>query len=225
MKFVQIEKWERRDHYHFFGGMDYPHFNICANLDLTVFDRFRRERGLPFFSPLLYLSIRAANRVKEFRYRIRGEKVVEHEQISPAITVLGADRTFGYATVEYDSAAEIFLQRATETISRAKANPTIVEDSRRDDVIYYTSIPWVSFTAVTHPISLPADSIPRIAWGKYFTDGDRLLLPYSVQVHHALADGLHLGEHFNLLQSLLDHPGKEFLADRESPSNAPSPIL
>ena len=223
MKFIQIEKWERRDHYHFFGGMDYPHFNICANLDLTVFDRFRRKQGLPFFSALLYLSSRAANGVKEFRYRIRGEAVVEHEQVSPAITVLGANRTFGYATIEYNREAKIFLERATETISRAKANPTIAEDSHRDNVIYYTSLPWISFTAVTHPISLPADSTPRIAWGKYFTDGERLLLPYSVQVHHALADGLHLGDHFNLLQSLLDHPGKEFSAYPERPSNASSP--
>jgi chloramphenicol O-acetyltransferase type A len=210
MKNIDLEKWERREHYRFFGAMDYPHFNICANLDLTAFDRFRRERDLPFFSALLYLSSRAANEVREFRYRIRGDKVVEHETVSPAITVLGDDGTFGYATIEYDREAGTFLARAAETIAQAKANPTIVEDPSRDDVIYYTSIPWISFTAFTHPINLPADSIPRISWGKYFADGERILLPYSVQLHHGLADGLHVGKHFTLLQSLLDRPEQEF---------------
>ena len=212
MKNIDLGKWERREHYRFFGAMDYPHFNICANLDLTAFDRFRRERGLPFFSALLYLSSRAANEVREFRCRIRGEAVVEHETVSPAITVLGGDGTFGYATIEYRREAPEFLRRAAETIARARANPTIAEDPSRDDVIYYTSIPWISFTAFTHPISLPADSIPRISWGKYFADSDRIRLPYSVQVHHALMDGLHVGKHFTLLQSLLDRPEKEFPA-------------
>jgi chloramphenicol O-acetyltransferase type A len=208
--FIDLEKWERREHYRFFRAMDYPQFNICANLDLTTFDRYRREKDLPFFSPLLYLSARAANEVEEFRYRIRGEEVIVHEAVSPAITVLGKSDTFGYCTIEYDRAAGRFLKLVAKAIAQAKENPTITENPSRDDVIYYTSIPWISFTSMSHPISLPADSIPRISWGKYFAAGDRILLPYSVQVHHALTDGLHIGKHFTLLQSLLDRPEASF---------------
>ncbi len=212
--FIEIGKWERREHYRFFKAMEYPHFNVCANLDLTRFNRFREERDLPFFSPLLYLSIRAVNSVEEFRYRIRGEKVAVPEIVSPSVTILGRNDTFGYCTIEYDPDPGRFLRRAAEVLAEAKQNPTIAEDPSRDDVIYYTSLPWVSFTSMSHPLSLPADSIPRISWGKYFADGERILLPYSVQVHHALADGLHVGKHFNLLQSLLDSPEKAFLPEK-----------
>lgn len=215
MRIIEIEKWERREHYRFFGGMAYPQFNICGQLDLTVFDRFRREQGLPFFIPLLYLAVRAANEIKEFRYRIRGKRVIEHETISPAITVLGKGDIFGYCAIEYDPDPERFLKLAADAIARAKENPTIAEDPARDDVIYYTSLPWISFTSLSHTINLPADSIPRISWGKYFADGDRILLPYSVQVHHGLADGLHVGKHFTLLQELLNRPGVELSAGRE----------
>ncbi len=208
--FVEIGKWERREHYRFFGGMAYPQFNICGQLEISGFDSFRRERGLPFFSSLLFLSARAANEIREFRYRIRGEEVIEHETVSPGITVLGNDETFGYCRIEFDRDPESFLRAAAEVIARAKENPTIAEDPSRDDVIYYTSIPWISFTSLSHPVSLPADSIPRISWGKYFAAGDRILLPYSVQVHHGLADGLHVGKHFNLLQSFLDRPAELF---------------
>ncbi len=52
----------------------------------------------------------------------------------------------------------------------------------------------------------PADSVPRFAWGKYDRQGDRLLMPLDVQVHHALMDGVHVGKYFTLLQSYLDNP-------------------
>ena len=48
------------------------------------------------------------------------------------------------------------------------------------------------------------DSVPKISWGKYFTEGDKVLLPFSVQVHHALADGYHVGKYVNDLQKYLD---------------------
>ena len=50
----------------------------------------------------------------------------------------------------------------------------------------------------------PVDSIPRIAWGKFFSKGDRIKMPLSVQIHHALADGIHVGRYFNLVQEYLD---------------------
>ena len=72
-----------------------------------------------------------------------------------------------------------------------------------------TSIPWVSFTSFIHPIHMnPVDSIPRIAWGKFFSKESRKKMPLSVQVHHALADGFHVGRYFNLVQEYLDEPDR-----------------
>ncbi len=207
MKDIDIKSWARREHFRFFNEMDYPQFNICANVDITAFSTFLKENGLPFFASALYLSARAVNAVPEFRYRIREGKVIEHEKVDPAITVLGKEGIFGYCTIGFHPEAETFLAEAAAVIAEAKENPTIVEDTTRDDVIFFTSIPWISFTSLTHPIHLtPVDSIPRISWGKYYRAEGRLLLPYSVQVHHALADGLHVGRHFQLFQELLDRP-------------------
>jgi len=207
IKYLDIDKWPRREHFHFFSSMDYPHFNLCADVDITRLHSFLKKHDLPFFSAVLYLSARAANAIEEFHYRIRGDRVVIHERIDPAITVLGKDDIFGYCTIEYRPEPREFLAAAAAAIAEAKANPTIAEDSSRDDVLYYTCIPWISFTSLTHPINLhPVDSIPRIAWGKYYSAGGRLLLPHSVQAHHGLMDGLHAGRYFILFQELLDQP-------------------
>lgn len=212
MKYIDIENWPRREHFLFFSGMDYPHFNICANLDISRLHPFLKDQGLSFFTSVLYLSARAANSIKEFRYRIRDGKVVEHEIVAPAITVMGNNEVFGYCTIEYHADPEEFLTRAAGVIAKEKENPTITEDSSRDDLLYYTTTPWISFTSLVHPINLhPVDSIPRISWGKYFESDKRLLLPHSVQAHHGLIDGLHVGKYFTLLQELLDQP--EILID------------
>jgi chloramphenicol O-acetyltransferase type A len=44
MKILDIETWERRNHYNHFKGLDYPHFNICGNLDITQFYKFIMEK-------------------------------------------------------------------------------------------------------------------------------------------------------------------------------------
>lgn len=90
-----------------------------------------------------------------------------------------------------------------------KNNITIKDEPGRDDLLYITSIPWISFTNITHPIQMtPVDSIPRISWGKYFEESGKVKLPLSVQVHHALVDGIHVGKFFNNIQEILDNPIK-----------------
>jgi catechol 2,3-dioxygenase-like lactoylglutathione lyase family enzyme len=57
------------------------------------------------------------------------------------------------------------------------------------------------------PLQLhPADSIPRFAWGKRFEDGNYLKMPLSVQGHHALMDGIHMGEFYAEVQGYLHQP-------------------
>jgi len=59
---------------------------------------------------------------------------------------------------------------------------------------------------VMHPMHLhPADSVPRIAWGKFFEDGEFLKMPLGVQVHHALVDGVHMGRFYEKVQDYLHH--------------------
>jgi hypothetical protein len=35
MRTINLETWPRREHFNMFSKLDIPHFNICANVDLT----------------------------------------------------------------------------------------------------------------------------------------------------------------------------------------------
>ncbi len=37
MRYINLETWPRREHFGFFSTWDYPHFSMCANVDLTTF--------------------------------------------------------------------------------------------------------------------------------------------------------------------------------------------
>jgi chloramphenicol O-acetyltransferase type A len=206
MKILDIENWERKNHYNYFKSLDYPHFNICANVDITNFMRFIKDKGHSFFIPFLYVSTKAANDIKEFRYRIRENQVVEHEAVSPSFTIMTSKDVFSFCTVKFTDDYNKFINNTDAQIEKVKNLVNIEDEPGKDDLLYITSIPWVSFTSVTHPIHMnPVDSIPRISWGKYFEENGRIKLPLSVQVHHALVDGMHVGEYFRIVQEMLDN--------------------
>lgn len=211
MKVIDIDKWDRKNHFHFFKQMDYPHFNICANLDITEFHKFIKENENPFFISIMYAATKAANSIKEFRYRIKEDKVVEYEIISPSFTIINSSEVFGFCEGKYVEVFNDFKVNTSKRIEMAKDNVNLDDEPGKDDIIYITSIPWISFNSITHPIHMnPVDCIPRIAWGKYFEENGRIKLPLSVQVHHALVDGVHVGQYFTRLQEILDNAAEHF---------------
>jgi chloramphenicol O-acetyltransferase type A len=72
-----------------------------------------------------------------------------------------------------------------ESAAREELDPNPGED----DIVYQSSLPWLRFTSFTNAIG-GGDSIPRIVFGKCEIQGRRFLMPMSVEVHHALVDGL-----------------------------------
>ena len=113
---------------------------------------------------------------------------------------------FSFCFFEYVDDFSDFAVRATERIARVKEHPSL-EDEAGDNYLYMTSIPWVSFTSFMHPLDLhPADSVPRFAWGKFFEEGELLKMPLSVQGHHAVMDGIHMGNYYIKIQDYLHHP-------------------
>ena len=186
MRQIDIQTWPRREHFKVFNTFDYPHFSLCANVDLTAFYPYVKQRGISFTVAVVYVLARAANAIPEFRYRIRSGKVVEHEIVHPSGTILTDDDLFSFCTFDYIENFSEFAANAAERIAHVKENLTLEDGPGQDDLLFMSAIPWVSFTSFMHPLHLhPVDSVPRFAWGKFFEEGDSLKMPLSVQGHHA----------------------------------------
>jgi chloramphenicol O-acetyltransferase type A len=207
MRTIDMQTWSRREHFKVYSAFDHPHFSMCANVDLTTFYPVVKQRGISFNVATVYVLARAANAIPEFRYRIRPGEVVEHEIVHPATTILTNDDLFTFCTFDYTEDFSLFAARAAEQIAYVKEHLTLEDEPGRDDLLFMTAIPWVSFTSFMHPMHLhPADSVPRFAWGKFFEEGKFLKMPLSVQGHHALMDGVHVGRYFAEVEDYLHRP-------------------
>ena len=194
MQKIDIERWDRREHYRFFMRMDYPQYNLCFDLDVSGLVEACRQSRRSFYHALLFHSTVSANRIPEFRYRARGAEVVQHDRLHPSFTDMDPDGDlFRIVTLELPDTLDAFSAQAAEK-SRNQSHPFDFHGFEgRDDLLYFTTLPWISFTQLTHPITLGRDdSVPRLSWGRYREQAGRFILPYSVQVHHAFVDGIHI---------------------------------
>lgn len=208
MRTIDLETWPRRSHYETFKSFDNPRFDMCANVDLTAFRPAVKQSGFSFTIAVLYVLARAANDVPELRQRIHGETVVEYDVIHPSSTILVDHDLFSFAEYDYTEDFSVFAASTAAAIADVKTNPWVHVESNRDDQLYMTAIPWVSFTSFHHPgLSAPADSVPRMAWGKAFEAGGLMLMPLEIDAHHALVDGLHMARFYEAVQKYLDEPG------------------
>jgi chloramphenicol O-acetyltransferase type A len=188
--------------------MDYPQYNLCFNIDVTNFVRFVKVEKLSFYYSLIHAVTKTINEIEEFRYRIRNGKVILHELIHPSFTDMdpeGNDDLFKMVTPDFVTDLKQFEKLARKESINQKEYFNPEKLIGRDDLIYITCIPWISFTHISHTIRLDKnDSVPRLSWGKYFQEGKKTLLPFSIQVHHALVDGYHVGRYVKTLQEDLD---------------------
>ncbi len=207
MRKIDLESWPRRKHFEVYRQFDFPHFNLTFPVTVTNFRKWVRARGNSLSLATTYLLARVANETPPFRLRIRGEEVIEHEIVHPSFTVLLENELFSFCTVEYRADYDAFIAASKRRIQEVRAHPTLEDEPGQDDLLFMTSLPWFHFTSIMHPIHMhPVDSVPRIAWGRIDAEADRFEMPLSVQVHHALMDGLHVGRYAERAQQLFNNP-------------------
>ena len=207
-EYLDTEAWSRRHLFRLFKGYDDPFINVCADVDVAPLLSFARERGLSPFVTYHYLSTKTANELEPFRYRLRGERVLVHERLHAGAIVLLADDSFTFVYFDFDEDFDAFHENARTLVERARVEPPPL-DARagRDDLIYHSVVPWVSFNSISHARDSKRQSgIPKISFGKYREVGGRVIMPVSVEVHHALMDGLHVGRYFERLESYFADP-------------------
>jgi chloramphenicol O-acetyltransferase type A len=207
--FLDIDSWNRRSHFEFFKDFEQPFFGLCTDVDVSaVYEQSRKGPVSSFFLTCLYLSIKASNEIEPFRFRLRDKGVLVHDRIHGSSTIARDDGTFGFGYFEYQPDFQRFMAAAAGILTRVREESgDLGPRPDRDDLIHYSVIPWVSFSGLLHARRIPSDdSIPKIVFGKHhLRDGSRRL-PISIEAHHALMDGLEVGQFLERFQELLREP-------------------
>ncbi len=208
-RYLDLSRWPRRPHFELFRTYDSPFFNICADVDVTGLHSFvKGSEGISFFLASLYLSLRAVNENEAFRLRIRGDQILVHDTVHAGSTVLLDDDTFAFVYFDFSNDFDRFQRDASEAIRLcSESSDALNPRDDRDDLIHYSVIPWISFAGLKHARKWNhEDSTPKIVFGKFRPQGERIVMPVSVEVHHGLMDGIHVGAYFSRFEAYLQEP-------------------
>ena len=201
---IDLSTWKRREHFEVFRNFDEPLFGITVRVECSAAYKKAKDAGYSFSLYYLYLSMKAANEIEEFRYRIEDDKVVCYDSVGAGPTIFREDETYGCAYMPYNEDIEAFMKQASVEVMRVKAERGLKFPYAGEDLIHYSTVPWADFTSVNHArILSKGRSIPKITFGKITRKGDKMWMPVDVHANHALMDGFHVGKFIERFQELL----------------------
>jgi chloramphenicol O-acetyltransferase type A len=204
---LDLNSWNRKEHFDFFRKFDEPFYGITVKLDCTSAYQQCKTRGFSFYNYYLHKTLAAVNAIPNFKYRIVGDDVFIYDRIDASTTVLREDLTFGFSDIKFIPDFKDFDKAACIESQRVKNSSGLFTFSTGDPnpVIHFSALPWIDFTSVSQATNFKsADSCPKISVGKLVDEVGKKLMSFSLHVHHGLVDGYHIGLFFDKLQALLN---------------------
>ncbi len=210
-RYLELDTWPRRDAFDYFRGFDKPYFNVCVRVDVSRLKQAVADARIGGLTLACYfIALRLANLHEAFRYRIEGQRVRVHPAVSGSTTVLREDDSFGFADFDDQPDFAAFVAQASAEIAASRTGRAPFEPKPDAQAcIHFTSLPWLHFTSFSHARNWGReDSIPKLAFGRVDVDGAHAWMPLSVEVHHALIDGLHVGRYVEEFEAALLDPAR-----------------
>ena len=204
---IDMNAYPRRAHFDYFRTLSYPYAGVTAEVDATAIRHYCKARGRSFYLAFLHAAALAANGVDALRQRIRDGGIVEYAECPTSHIELKPDGSYCYCTLHHGMALDAYFAHAEAARAACRAGG-IDEDADVERMLFISTLPWVRYTALMQPVAGGDESNPRITWGRYATDSaGRVTLPVTLLAHHALVDGVHIGQFFDLLDLEIERFG------------------
>ena len=179
--------------------------SMTARVDVTELAACSKETGTKFYINFLYILSKVLNSRDDYRmgYLWQTGELICYDVIHPAQYVFHEDtETCTPVYTEYFEDYDRFYAAALRDVEEAKKTREYALDMAKHPNWFDASyIPWFSYDSLN--VELPDGYLyfaPIVNWGKYREEGGRLMMPVSVRLNHAIADGYLVANVFRLLQ-------------------------
>lgn len=204
MKKIDLNSWNRKQHYHHFNALSNPYFAVTIPIDMSIAYKRAKDHNYSFFAVYLHACMKAINQTENFKYRIIDNEVFELEVIHTSATMLREDKTFGFSYILFTNDFEQFninIKNEKERIENSSELYPAVYDL---NCIHCSALPWFSFSSQKEPFSGLKESIPKFGFSKTYNEGSKLIMNVSISVNHALVDGYHVAQFADKFQQYLN---------------------
>lgn len=205
-KVLAMETYYRRGVFRHFSEDCKCSISMTSRVDVTALAAYSLAAGTKFYINFLYVLAKALNSREDYRmgYLWQTQQVIVYDQVNPIQYIFHEDTetcTPVYTTYQADHHA--FYDACALDIAQGKASRGYGLDMEHHPNWFDASyISWLSYDALH--VELPDGYLyflPIVNWGRYRNEGGRLLMPVSVRLNHAAADGYLLARVFRLLEA------------------------
>lgn len=179
--------------------------SMTARVDVTDLAAWSKQTGTKFYINFLYLLTKVLNSRDDYRmgYLWQTDELICYDQINPTQYVFHEDtETCTPVYTTYTEDYQLFYRNALEDVERAKQTREYGLDMAGHPNWFDASfISWLSYDSLN--IELPDGYLffaPIVNWGKYREENGRLMMPVSVRLNHAIANGYLVAKVFALLE-------------------------
>ena len=168
--------------------------SITARIDVTELVKYSKMTNTKFYINFLYILSRALNSRDDYKmaYLWQSEELICYDVINPIQYVFHEDtETCTPVYTTYYEDYKVFYKKAIKDIEDAKETREYLLDAENHPNWFDASyISWLSYDSLN--IELPDGYLyflPIINWGRYREENGKLMMPVSVRLNHAIADG------------------------------------
>lgn len=193
-RIVDFDNYYRKGVFRHFSEDCKCSVSITNRIDVTELYAYSKRTGTKFYINFLYLLSKTLNSREDYRmsYLYQTQQLIVYDKVNPTQYIFHEDtETCSPVYTEYFPDYNEFYRRCEQDIERAKQTREYGLDMKNHPNWFDASyISWLSYDSLN--VELPDGHLffmPIINWGKYREENGRLMMPVSVRLNHAVADG------------------------------------
>lgn len=179
--------------------------SITSRIDVSDLKQLSDETNTKFYINFLYVLSKTLNSRDDYKmgYLWQTNELICFDKINPTQYVFHEDtETCTPVYTEYFEDYRTFYDAAILDVEAAKKTREYGLDMANHPNWFDASyISWLSYDSLN--IELPDGHLffqPIINWGKYRKEDGKLMMPVSVRLNHAIADGYLVAKVFKILE-------------------------
>ena len=204
-KIIDKETYYRKGVFRHFSQDCRCSTSMTARIDVTELFKHSKQTNSKFYLNFLYILSKTLNSRDDYRmgYLWQTQELICYDVINPTQYVFREDtETCTPVYTHYFEDYATFYQGASHDVEEAKKTREYKLDMANHPNWFDASyISWLSYDSLN--VELPDGHLffaPIVNWGRFREENKRLVMPVSVRLNHAIADGYLLANVFRLLE-------------------------
>lgn len=204
---VDMTTWPRAELFNFYIEKMRIVMSLTVDIDVAPLLAYTKKHNLKFYPAMLWVVSKVINSHDEFKYSWDADgNLIRWDFVSPSYADFHSeDENFTKLMTEYSESLSDFHARFLADREKHR-NDRAVLPNQAPNFFDVSCLPWVRYKHFdVHVFDEGKFLAPVVTWGKYEAEGDKVLMPLTMNIHHAVADGFHLSRFFNEVQGLINH--------------------